>query len=285
MTILLSYHQTFIDAVRATGGNNSSRTLIIQGPSTDIEKTNSLMNTMPTDQIANRLIVEVHYYTPYQFCLMDKDANWGKMFYYWGKSNHSTTDVTRNATWGEETDVEKYFNMMKTKFVDKGIPVIIGEYGAYKRKLSPPSDQSLNDASVEYYHKYIVKSSTSKGIIPFYWDTPGGLFNRNTGAVQDRGVLNAIMQGANEATGIASSIDMDIELYPNPFSSSFNLKISKPNEVVDISIFDFMGKLIKSVEKSNISGSMSINVPFGPGMYLIQINGVNWIKSIKCIRI
>jgi len=39
MSVLLSYHQTFIDAVRATGGNNSSRTLIIQGPSTDIDKT------------------------------------------------------------------------------------------------------------------------------------------------------------------------------------------------------------------------------------------------------
>ena len=37
MSVLMAYHQTFIDAVRATGGNNSSRTLIVQGPSTDIE--------------------------------------------------------------------------------------------------------------------------------------------------------------------------------------------------------------------------------------------------------
>jgi len=64
MAILLSYHQTFISAVRATGGNNSFRTLIIQGPSTDIDKTDNLMNTMPRDQIANRLVVEVHYYSP-----------------------------------------------------------------------------------------------------------------------------------------------------------------------------------------------------------------------------
>lgn len=200
MSVLLSYHQTFINAVRATGGNNSSRTLIVQGPSTDIDQTNNLMNTMPTDQIADRLMVEVHYYTPYQFCLMQKDESWGKMFYYWGKGNHSTTDISRNATWGEESDVEKLFGMMKTKFVDKGIPVIIGEYGAYKRKLSPPSDQALNNASVEYYHRYIVSSTTSKGIIPFLWDTPGGLFNRSTGAIKDRGVLNAIMQGVKGET-------------------------------------------------------------------------------------
>jgi endoglucanase len=199
MSILLTYHQTFIDAVRATGGNNSSRTLIIQGPSTDIDKTNSLMNTMPKDKISDHLVVEVHYYAPYQFCLMTEDANWGKMFYYWGKDYHSTTDIARNATWGEENDVEKYFWLMKTKFVDKGVPVIIGEYGAWKRKLSPPSDQSLHNASIEYYHRYVVKSATSKGIIPFIWDTPGGLFDRNNGTITDRGITDAILQGVKDA--------------------------------------------------------------------------------------
>jgi endoglucanase len=199
MSILLTYHQTFIDAVRATGGNNSSRTLIIQGPSTDIDKTNRLMNTLPKDKISDRLVVEVHYYAPFQFCLMTEDTNWGKMFYYWGKGYHSTTDVTRNATWGEESDIEKYFGLMKTKFIDNGVPVIIGEYGAWKRKLSPPSDQSLHNTSVEYYHRYIVKSATSKGIIPFIWDTPGGLFDRNKGKLTDRGITDAIMQGFKEA--------------------------------------------------------------------------------------
>lgn len=86
---------------------------------------------------------------------------------------------------------------MKTQFIDKGIPVIIGEYGAYKRKLSSPTNQALNNASVEYYHKYVVNSTTSKGIIPFYWDILGGLFNRSTGAVKDRSIVNAIMQGVN----------------------------------------------------------------------------------------
>jgi aryl-phospho-beta-D-glucosidase BglC (GH1 family) len=199
MSVLLSYHQIFINAVRATGGNNSSRTLIVQGPSTDIEKTYNLMNTLPTDQIANRLMVEVHYYSPFQFCLMNEDASWGKKFYYWGNGNHSTTDVSHNATWGEESFVEQWFGNMKTKFVDKGVPVIIGEYGAWKRKLNPPSDQALHNASVEYYHKYIVNSALSKGIIPFCWDVNGGLFDRSSGAILDRGTLNAIMQGAREA--------------------------------------------------------------------------------------
>jgi aryl-phospho-beta-D-glucosidase BglC (GH1 family) len=200
MSILMTYHQTFIDAVRATGGNNSSRTLIVQGPSTDIDETNKLMNTMPVDKIADRLMAEVHYYTPYQFCLMEKDADWGKKFYYWGKTNHSATDSIRNATWGEESDVEKNFGKMKTQFVDKGIPVIIGEYGAYKRKLGSTSDIALHDASVEYYYNYVVKSAVSKGLIPICWDTPGGLFNRRTGALLDRGIINAIMDGNKDAS-------------------------------------------------------------------------------------
>jgi hypothetical protein len=55
---------TFINAVRSTGGRNSYRTLVVQDPSTDITKTNNLMITLPTDAVAGRLMVEVHYYTP-----------------------------------------------------------------------------------------------------------------------------------------------------------------------------------------------------------------------------
>ncbi|HNW52358.1 MAG TPA: cellulase family glycosylhydrolase, partial [Prolixibacteraceae bacterium] len=88
MEVLNSYHQTFVDAVRSTGGRNSYRVLVVQGPSTDIEKTNSLMTTLPSDSAENRLMVEVHYYTPWNFCGLEEDASWGKMFYYWGKSYH-----------------------------------------------------------------------------------------------------------------------------------------------------------------------------------------------------
>jgi len=199
MSVLLSYHQTFINAVRATGGNNSSRTLVIQGPSTDIDKTNKLMSTMPVDQIENRLIAEVHYYTPWNFCGMNKDENWGKMFYYWGKGYHSPSETDRNSSWGEENDMDRLLDLMKTKFVDKGIPVIIGEFGAFKRNLYPPSDMALHVASIEHYYRYFMKSAMSRGMIPYCWDIEGGIFNRSNATIIDRGVLNAIMQGAKDA--------------------------------------------------------------------------------------
>jgi len=205
MTVLLSYHQTFVDAVRATGGNNSSRVLVIQGPSTDIATTNKLMSKMPTDPLANRMIAEIHYYTPWNFCGMEKDETWGKMFYYWGKGYHSTTDVTRNATWGEESDVDKNFGLMKTQFVDKGIPVIIGEFGAMKRTNLTGTNLALHLASRQYYYKYVVNSAIKKGLIPFCWDT-GALFNRNTGAVSDPNTLNGIMLGAGLSYAITTSV-------------------------------------------------------------------------------
>ena len=199
MAVLLSYYQTFVDAVRETGGNNASRTLIVQGPETDVEKTLNLMNTLPKDKIKNRLMVEIHYYTPFQFCLLKKDAAWGKMFYYWGKDFHSKTDVERNSSWGEEELVDSLFNGLKKKFVDKGIPVILGEFGAYRRKIDDSPNQELNNKSVEHFNKYVVKRAISNGIIPYYWDTPNNLFNRETGGLLDKGVLKALMEGAKES--------------------------------------------------------------------------------------
>src|SRR5699024_7645799 len=128
MPILHSYHQTFIDAVRATGGRNSYRVLVVQGPSTDIERTNNLMTSLPTDEVPDRMMLEVHTYTPYPFTIMEKDEDWGTMFYYWGNGNHSDIESDRNATWGEEGLLMEQFQALKSNFVDKGVPVLLGEY-------------------------------------------------------------------------------------------------------------------------------------------------------------
>jgi len=146
-------------------------------------------------------MVEVHYYTPWQFCGLTQDESWGSMFYYWGNGYHSTTDASRNATWGEESEVDRGLGLMKSKFVDKGIPVIIGEYAAVKRSLSPPSDQALHEASRLYFYKYVVNAARSRGIITFCWDINMQMYNRSTSAVLDQPVINAIMQGAGVSTG------------------------------------------------------------------------------------
>ncbi|SFA41013.1 Aryl-phospho-beta-D-glucosidase BglC, GH1 family [Pedobacter suwonensis] len=194
MAILNEYHQTFINSVRSTGGKNSYRVLVVQGPGTDPDKTNNLMNSLPTDQVPNRLMVEVHNYSPSQFTILDNDATWGKMFYYWGTGYHSTIQPDRNPTWGEESEHIRMFTLMKAKFIDKGIPVILGEYGAYKRgnTRNVPLDLPTHNASVDYWNNYVTRQAIQFGLKPFFWDTGGALDRRNN-TVLDQGTINALI--------------------------------------------------------------------------------------------
>ncbi|WP_217220448.1 glycoside hydrolase family 5 protein [Mucilaginibacter paludis] len=196
MEVLNSYHQTFIHAVRSTGGRNSYRVLVVQGPSTDIDKTNKLMDHFPVDQVAGRMMLEVHYYSPFQFCLMNGDASWGKMFYYWGEGHHSTNEPERNATWAEENEVNKAFHKLKTKFFDKGIPIIMGEYGAYRRNDGKyiPKDLAMHNDAVDYWLTYITKQAKANGMLPFFWDT-GGALDRQNYSVKDERTIDAITAG------------------------------------------------------------------------------------------
>jgi len=187
ISVLLSYHQTFVNAVRSTGGRNSYRTLIVQG-------SNSLMNAFPTDPTPNRMVYEDHNYTPFQFTQLTADASWGNMFYYWGTGHHSTIEPGRNASWGEETDLYTYFQGIKQKFVDKGIPVILGEYAAIRR--ANPLDMATHQASVDYWITFLTKQAIANGIKPFYWDT-GTVIDRRNNKVLDQRTIDAIIAGAH----------------------------------------------------------------------------------------
>jgi len=201
MSILLSYHQAFVDAVRSTGGKNAYRVLVVQGPSTDIETTNNLWGLMPSDTAVGRQMVEVHFYGPYNFALMQKDETWGNQAYYWGAAYHSTTDLAHNATWGEESWIDQEFNLMKAKFVDIGIPVVMGEYGAIRRDGLTGDALNLHLASRAYFYKYVTSHALSSGILPFMWEqgySPFPLFDRNTPAVSDQQTLSALLIGAGK---------------------------------------------------------------------------------------
>jgi aryl-phospho-beta-D-glucosidase BglC (GH1 family) len=196
MAVLMSYHQTFIDAVRATGGRNAYRTLIVQGPSTDVELTYKLMTAWPKDTVAERLMAEIHYYTPWNFTGMTKDEAWGKQFFYWGAPNHSSADMAHNPTLGEEATVDAMFGLMKTRFVDKGIPVVVGEFGAIDRAATLTGNAlTLHEASRAYYAKVVTQRALAMGLVPFYWDT-GALLDRSHNLVRDQQTLDALMAGA-----------------------------------------------------------------------------------------
>ena len=139
--ILERYNQAFVDAVRATGGNNAKRVLIVQGPSTNISSTVNYFN-LPTDTENGKLMVEVHYYEPWDFC-----------------GSNATKD------WNADASVKTSFESLKTKFVNHDIPVVIGEYGANWQE----NTESHNDA-IRRYFKSVVENAGNCGIVPFAWD-------------------------------------------------------------------------------------------------------------------
>ena len=141
-------NQDFVDIIRATGGNNAKRHLLIAGYYTDIERTCDSLYKMPDDK-AGRCILSVHYYTPWDFCTCDRKHTWG----------------TNSEVWQMETLIGK----MKKNFVDKGISVIIGEYAASGSDLS----------SCIFFIEKLNKLCSDYGIATFIWDS-GSQVNRKT---------------------------------------------------------------------------------------------------------
>lgn len=146
--LLNTLNQEFVDLVRASGGNNPERHLLIAGYWTDIAMTCSQSYQMPNDP-AGKSIVSVHYYTPWQFCTTNIQDTWG--------------------TASEQKQMEDLVARMKTNFVDKGIPVIIGEYAASGDDF---------DSCVFFIEKF-VKLCTDYGMATFLWDN-GGQVDRTT---------------------------------------------------------------------------------------------------------
>ena len=198
------YEQTFIEAVRATGGNNAKRVLVVQGPNTNIDNTvaHNYMAKLH-DSATDRLMVEVHFYDPYQFTDLSEDKDWGKYYLYWGKNNlGGDADRTADAKYNEDY-VEAQMKKMKTNFFDKGYPVLIGEFGANQRMAI--GKDAVHDASVKDYYKAVVTSAINNGCVPVAWDTNGNfpsmtIFNRASATVSNANMLEGIQEAVKTAS-------------------------------------------------------------------------------------
>lgn len=201
--ILMRYNQAFVEAVRSTGGNNSRRTLVVQGPSTNISSSTTLLTADKLPEQAGALMVEVHYYDPGQFC-GTFDSTGDNACYYWGTENHHTS---HNPTYGELDFLSSEIGKLRTTYTSNGYPVIIGEYSALQRTLSEAGDsQEKHDASIRLYYKSLNQLCTDNGIVAFAWDTnyPDGLnttngsntiIDRNSCTVAGRNAMQGILDG------------------------------------------------------------------------------------------
>lgn len=173
--LLNEINQKFVDTVRASGGNNPKRHLLIAGYNTDIDLTCDDAFVMPNDP-ENRCAVSVHYYTPATFCILEADASWGK----------AKTD------WGSDEDVElltHYMDMLKEHFVDKGIPVIIGEYGV--------STKNKEADVIRLFLSSVAKEAYSRDMCPVLWDITDLFYDRGNCGFKDEVLLEQIMAAKN----------------------------------------------------------------------------------------
>ena len=167
--LLNEWNQLFVNAVRATGGNNASRYLGVPGYCTNIDYTVAGFE-LPDDSADNRLLVAVHYYDPYNYTLNATVSEWG----------HTGSDTDG---WGDEDYLVGQMAKMKTNFIDKGIPAYIGEMGCVRRGTTS------GEAFRQYYLEYLCKACRDYNMAPFYWDNgysgtgteASALINHSTG--------------------------------------------------------------------------------------------------------
>ena len=156
-------NQTFVDVVRATGGNNATRFLLIAGYSTNIDQTCDDRFQMPKDTADSKLMVSVHYYDPWSYC---------------GAS--SAASATK---WGKVSDYEYLDQQLAkmTKFTEAGYGVVIGEYGAL------PGNDGLKDNTLAY-HTAFLDACTKYNLTNCLWDC-SGLYKRVSQTFADDDIL------------------------------------------------------------------------------------------------
>ena len=280
-----SFNQTFVTTVRSTGGRNVYRHLAVQGFNTNIDNTVSGF-IIPVDGSQSRLMVEVHYYDPYNFTI-----NTGSGYTtQWGNNATIKTD-----TWANESWADGQFQKMKTNYIDKGYAVILGEYGVVARLNLGSAALNASFAGYRrYYMDYVTRSLERHGLVPIYWDNGYtsdnnmGLFNRSNGAQVFPVIIKAVVD-TNDINNNGTSVGMlDLysnpatfslmQNYPNPFNPSTTISFSLPSkEFVSLKVFDTMGReLVTIVSEQMPAGNYTKNwnpsgMPSGVYFYRLSV--------------
>lgn len=170
-------NQLFVDTVRTSGGNNDKRCLVVNTYAASTDSIAISYFKLPEDSIENRLILEAHIYSPFQF---------------------THEDYPTETTYSEPT-VKTPLTTLFVKIAYTGIPVIVGEFGCADKE---------NDVERTSWTKYFVDVATSYGIKCFWWDNGSqyAVFNRKRNVVSEPFIIEAMV---TEAGGGDYIIDED----------------------------------------------------------------------------
>ena len=167
-------NQAFVDTVRACGGHNADRFLLIAGFNTDIDHTSNSRFRMPQDTVDNRLLLSVHYYGPWSYC---------------GASS------AKGATlWGRKKDFEEMYSTLSRlkQFTSAGYGVVIGEYGALT------GSDGVMKKNAPAYHEAFLDCCDALDITSCLWDCSGFFVRRELKIVEEE--MAAVYAGRNAAS-------------------------------------------------------------------------------------
>lgn len=173
INIVNTLNQTAVDAIRAAGGKNNDRCIMVPGYGASIEGCTTPYFKLPNDSTPNRLIVSVHAYKPYNFAL----------------NKYGTS------TFVDEYEIDNIFYNINSCFLDKGIPAIIGETSASNKN---------NTAERVKWAQYYMGKSAEYGVPCMLWDN--NVFNNDNDRGECHGHLNRSTLGWYDKTFVDAVI-------------------------------------------------------------------------------
>ena len=242
ISVINTLNQTAVDAIRAAGGKNTDRCIMVPGYGASIDGCTTSTFKLPNDSTPNRLIVSVHAYTPYNFAL---NAN-------------GTAEFTNNL----KNEVDYLYSTIKSHFIDKDIPAIIGETSASNKN---------NTAERVKWAQYYMGKSAEYGVPCMLWDNNvfngsdkgecHGHLNRSTLKWYDKAFVDAVIEYGKQAespeSGVSTVKGFKVKSKTN---ISANLQWNK-NISVDGYVLDkYDGKKWVTIKTFTSNANTSFNV-------------------------
>ena len=174
MQTIMDCNQAFVDVVRASGGNNSTRYLMA---STYCGSAYSAVNSdfvLPTDTVSDRIMVSVHAYTPYNLC--------------------QNTDMSYTTyDYSAKSDIKSILKKLYNKFTKNGIPVVMTEFGCIFKE---------NDDDRYEWAKYFVSTAKEYGIACVVWDNNADSVGDNAFGIVNRRQLSVYANAEKYLQGL-----------------------------------------------------------------------------------
>ena len=247
-------NQTFVDAVRATGGNNAKRVLIASGYWTNIDLTTSSQFIVPKDTVENKLMVSVHY--------VDNSM-------YWTNKIGGTEWVNYSVNQCE---------LLKRAFTDKGIPVFVGETTS-----SYPRSNFARNATVTTSSEaldYMLRLITSYGFTPVLWDTPGGFYDRNNCVIKsstDAKVISTLAEEIKVPVITEPDTTEPEPTGPETYTVSGTVKVSDSDTSTDMTVTAVSAEGKETSVSAKSMGNYSI-ADLEAGTYTLKISGGKYVE-------